>query len=124
MAPNEEGGAGKGDGVVAGSEHGGVQDTGTLVLRAQFPLLGDYVPPRTATEQKLADIWRDTLGMDQVGIEDAYEDLGGDSLLAAGIFAEIEQTFAIEIPMATLVDAPTIEQLARKVDLLVSSRGA
>jgi acyl carrier protein len=109
---------------VPGNKLGRIEDSGTLALRAQFPLLGDYVPPRTATEQKLADIWRDTLGMDQVGIEDAYEDLGGDSLLAAGIFAEIEQTFAIEIPMATLVDAPTIEQLARRVDQLVSSRKA
>ena len=109
---------------MAASEQGRVQDIGTLVRRAQLPLLGPYVAPRTATEHKLAEIWRGTLGMDQVGIDDAYEDLGGDSLLAAGIFAEIEQTFAIEIPMATLVDAPTIEQLARKVDQLVSSRGA
>jgi len=107
---------------VAASEQGRVQDIGTLVRRAQLPLLGPYVAPRTATEHKLAEIWRGTLGMDQVGIDDAYEDLGGDSLLAAGIFAEIEQTFAIEIPMATLVDAPTIEQLAPKVDALVLSR--
>ena len=107
-----------------GNEAGRVQDSGPIVLRRQLPLLGPYVAPRTATEHKLAEIWRGTLGMDQVGIDDAYEDLGGDSLRAAGIFAEIEQTFAIEIPMATLVDAPTIEQLARKVDQLVSSRGA
>ena len=105
-----------------GNEAGRVQDCGPIVLRRQLPLLGPYVAPRTATERKLAEIWCKTLGMDQIGIADGYEDLGGDSLRAAGIFAEIEQTFAIEIPMATLVDAPTIEQLARSVDALVLSR--
>lgn len=94
---------------------------GAVVLRRQLPLLGPYVPPRTATEHKLAEIWRNALGMDQIGIADGYEDLGGDSLRAAGIFAEIEQSFGIEIPMATLVEAPTIEQLARRVDELVSA---
>ena len=105
-----------------GNEAGRVQNSSTIVRRRQLPLLGPYVAPRTATERKLADIWRNALGMDQIGIADGYEDLGGDSLRAAGIFAEIEQTFAIEIPMATLVDAPTIEQLARRVDALVSNR--
>jgi acyl carrier protein len=99
------------------NKRGQVRDFGTIVLRRQLPLLGPYVVPRT-----LAEIWRNALGMDQIGIADGYEDLGGDSLRAAGIFAEIEQTFAIEIPMATLVDAPTIEQLAGKVDELVSRR--
>ena len=105
-----------------GNEQSQIQDSGAIVLRRQLPLLGPYVAPRTQTEQKLAEIWRSGLGMDQIGIADGYEDLGGDSLRAAGIFAEIEQTFAIEIPMATLVDAPTIEQLAQKVDELVSKR--
>ncbi len=94
----------------------------TIVLRRQFPLLGACVPPRTPTEQKLVEIWRKALCMDLVGITDSYEELGGDSLLAASIFAEIEETFKIEIPMATLVDAPTIEQLAPRVDELVFRR--
>ncbi|HKF09696.1 MAG TPA: phosphopantetheine-binding protein, partial [Xanthobacteraceae bacterium] len=84
--------------------------------------LGPYVAPRTATEQKLADIWRDKLGVDRVGVTDRYEDLGMDSLLAATIFVEIEETFAISMLTTALVDAPTIEQLARKIDGLVSKR--
>ena len=89
-------------GIVAGIEREPFQDSGTIVLRAQFPL-GVDVAPRTPTEHKLEEIWRKALGMGRVGIADPYEDLGGDSLLAAGMLAEIEQTFAIEIPMATLV---------------------
>ena len=91
----------------------------SIVLRRQIPLLCAYAAPRTATESKLAEIWRKALGMDQAGITDKYEDLGGHSLLAAGIFAEIENTFGIEIPMAPLIDAPAIGPLARRVDALV-----
>jgi acyl carrier protein len=104
-----------------GTEQGRVQDSGTIVLWREFPLLGAYVAPRTPTEQKLAEIWRVALAMDLVGIANASEDLGGDSLLAAGIFAETEQTFQISIPMATLVDPPTIEKLAPRIHALVSA---
>jgi len=44
-------------------------------------------------ERKLTEIWSEELGMDTVGITDNYEDFGGDSLLAASIFARIETTF-------------------------------
>ena len=90
-----------------------------IVPRRQFPL-GAYVGPRTPTEHRLTEIWRTALGTDQVGITDRYEDLGGDSMLAASIFVEIEETFRIAMPMALLVDAPTVEELARKIDQLVS----
>jgi acyl carrier protein len=84
--------------------------------------LGPYVAPRTRTEQKLVEIWRDVLGVDRVGVSDHYDDLDVDSLLAASIFVEIEETFAISLPTATLVDAPTIEQVAREIDELISRR--
>jgi acyl carrier protein len=93
-----------------------------VVPRAQFPLLGAYVAPRTATEHTLAEIWRHALDMDQVGIADKYDNLGGDSLLAASIFAEIEAAFAVDIPIATLLDAPTVELLARRIDDIVATR--
>src|SRR5215472_5969895 len=103
-----------------GNEDGrSIQDSMVAVLRRKW---GPYVAPRTPTEQKLAEIWCDVLGVDRVGITDDYEDLGVDSLLAASIFVEIEQTFAISMPTTVLVDAPTIEKVARKVDKLVSRR--
>jgi acyl carrier protein len=88
------------------------------VSRDAFSLLAAYVAPRTATEEKIAEIWRRALGVDRVGIMDSYEDLGGSSLIAASIFAEIEKTFGVEIKMAMLVEAPTVEEQARLVDEL------
>ena len=64
----------------------------------------------------LAQIWRRALGMDCVGVTDSYEDLGGDSLLAASIFAELEASLKIKIPWALLEEAATIEQLALRID--------
>jgi acyl carrier protein len=87
--------------------------------RRQFMLLPEFVAPRTPVEQTIADIWQRALGMDRVGMDDRFDDLGGNSLTAAIIFAEIEKTFAIRIPMATLIDAPTVGQLARKVNGLI-----
>ena len=98
-----------------------VREENMLVLRRQFPLLGPYVPPRTPTEHQLTAIWCAVLTMDEIGIADNYERLGGDSLLAAGIFAEIENTFGVAIPTDSLVDAPTIEQLAQAIDAAISS---
>jgi|GEM_PF-957967 len=92
----------------------------TTISRREIPVLGPYIPPRTETERKLAAIWRDGLDIDQIGIRDDYNDLGRDSLVAASIFVEIEEMFGLAIPMAALVDAPTIEQLGRQIDELLA----
>ena len=87
-----------------------------LVPRDQLPLPRPYVAPRTETERRLAEIWRSVLSMDRVGVQDNYHDLGGDSLHAGVIFSRIRDAFLVELPVATLVDAPAIEQLARLID--------
>lgn len=66
----------------------------------------------------LVDVWRRAFDMDCVGIGDSYVDLGGDSLLAASIFAELEASFGLKLPLALLVEADTIEQLAQRIDSL------
>jgi acyl carrier protein len=90
-----------------------------LVKRVQLPLPQRYLAPRTPTEAKLAKIWAAALSMDRVGVHDRYHDLGGDSLLAAAIFSMIEHTFDAEVPMALLVEASTIAELAPRIDALV-----
>lgn len=90
----------------------------TVIQRRQLPLLGAYVEPRSPTERMLVDVWRRAFDMDCVGIADSYVDLGGDSLLAASIFAELEASFGLKLPLALLVEADTIEQLAQRIDSL------
>jgi thioesterase domain-containing protein/acyl carrier protein len=65
------------------------------------------------TTRQLTDIWQELLGVEPVGIDQNYFDLGGDSSLAVQMFARIENTFHVKLPLATLFEAPTIEELAR-----------
>ncbi len=66
-----------------------------------------------AIKEELASIWRKLLDADSVGFNDDYFDLGGDSAVAVQMFAQVEKIFEIKLPLATLYDAPTIEQLAQ-----------
>ena len=71
-----------------------------------------FVPPRDELERQLTQIWEQVLGVCPVGIRDNFFDLGGYSLLGVRLFAQIKQTFNKNLPMATLFQSPTVEQLA------------
>jgi amino acid adenylation domain-containing protein len=74
-----------------------------------------YEAPRGEVEGVLADLWAKLLKLDRVGRNDDYFALGGHSLLAVQLFSQIEKHFGIDLPLATLYKAPTIELLARIV---------
>ncbi|HEY9033964.1 MAG TPA: amino acid adenylation domain-containing protein [Pseudomonadales bacterium] len=72
----------------------------------------DYVAPRTDCEKQLAAIWHEVLGIDPVGIDDSFFELGGNSLLATRVISRIREAFAVELPLRTLFEVNTIEGLA------------
>ena len=76
----------------------------------------EFVAPRTATERTVAEVWREVLGVDQVGVEDSFFALGGHSLLAARIATKVRDHFAIELSVRALFDNPTLAAFARQVD--------
>jgi aspartate racemase len=92
--------------------------------KRQRPKLLHFVPPETETEQQLAQIWTQLLRLEQVGIQDNFFELGGTSLLAVRLFTQIEQILGKTLPLATLLQAPTIEQLSRIVCFEESSAPA
>jgi amino acid adenylation domain-containing protein len=71
--------------------------------------------PQTDLEQTLKRVWQEILGIDDLGLNDNFFDLGGHSLLAARLIARIEKETGNNIPIATLFEAPTIAQLAHKL---------
>lgn len=77
---------------------------------------GSKHPPATPTEEKLAAIWRSVLGLSLIGRHDKFFDLGGNSLLAVRVFAEIEKQFSRHLPLASLFNAPTIAALAGVIE--------
>src|ERR1039458_6393015 len=72
----------------------------------------DFVAPGDASEQLLAQIWAKVLKVKRVGLHDNFFELGGHSLLAVRVTVEIEKLTKIRLPLATLLQAPTIAHLA------------
>ena len=77
-----------------------------------------YVAPETATERKLASIWQQVLGLEQIGINDDFLNLGGDSLLATQIINRIREAFQVDISLDSLLEESTIAKQARCLEQL------
>jgi amino acid adenylation domain-containing protein len=75
----------------------------------------DPADPSDGVERDLLAIWTRVLGTDRIGIRDDFFDLGGHSVLALRIMAEIQDRFGVNLPLAKLLEAPTVEQLAEVV---------
>src|SRR4029077_14958600 len=71
--------------------------------------------PTDAREEILARIYAQVLGVDRVGIDDSFFDLGGDSLSAMRLIAAINTGLDADLVVHTLFDAPTIARLAPRV---------
>ncbi|WP_210528170.1 type I polyketide synthase [Rubellimicrobium arenae] len=76
---------------------------------------GDFIAPEGEIETRLAAFWADLLGVSQVGAEDSFFDLGGHSLIAVRLFAQIKKTFGVDFPISVLFEAPTIRACARLI---------
>jgi enterobactin synthetase component F len=84
---------------------------------ASRPTAGEhYVAPCTKGETMLAELWKETFGLDQVSVHDNFFALGGDSLSAVNMVAELSARYAIELPISALFQDPTIANLARSID--------
>ncbi|MDV2992198.1 MAG: hypothetical protein N4J56_001852 [Chroococcidiopsis sp. SAG 2025] len=85
-------------------------------LHSKPNLQNAYVAPRNAIEQKLAKIWQELLGFEQIGIHDNFFDLGGDSLLTVQVRSKLQTTFDRDISLTDLFEYPTINALAQLLD--------
>ena len=92
-------------------------------VRANFCAIRDisakeasFLQPRTPTEHKLARMWSAMLEIDEVGIRDDFFELGGNSLQAIEVIAEVNELFDRSIDLETLFNARTIEELGARID--------
>jgi amino acid adenylation domain-containing protein len=72
----------------------------------------EFIVPRDAVEQQLANIWVKHLGLQAIGVHDDFFDLGGHSLLFANLISEIEEFFSYEFPVESFFQVNTIEEMA------------
>lgn len=80
-------------------------------------LTTDYVGPENEIQTKLCSIWESFLGEEQIGIDDNFFDLGGDSLKAMSILNSIKKEFACDIQLQELYEIPNIRNISLKIEI-------
>jgi acyl-CoA synthetase (AMP-forming)/AMP-acid ligase II/acyl carrier protein len=86
---------------------------------------GDFVAPRTPTEEMIAALVAELVNVERVGVDENFFLLGGHSLLGTQLIARIRDEFGVDLPLRTIFEAPTIAELAAEVEarLLVELDG-
>ena len=82
---------------------------------------GDYVAPRNAVEEMLAEIWAKTLRLDRVSVHATFFELGGHSLSAAQMMTKIREAFNVDVPLSLLFESPSVEGLGAAIEALATS---
>lgn len=81
-------------------------------------------PPLTQTEQQVAEIWSEVLGVESVGRKGHFFELGGQSLLAMRMIVRIRRKFGIRIPVRAIFDAPNVESFSALLDKMLQARAS
>ncbi|MDD1617483.1 MAG: amino acid adenylation protein, partial [Methylococcaceae bacterium NSP1-2] len=79
------------------------------------PVTTESVAPRDEAEEAIAQIWREILGVESLGIHDDFFELGGHSLSGVQVVARIQESFGIDVPVNVLFEAPTIAEFVDRV---------
>ena len=74
-----------------------------------------YVAPRTGSEELIAGVWAEFLGVARVGIQDDFFDLGGHSLLATRVVSRLRRVFEVDLPLRSIFESPTVAGIAVKI---------
>ncbi|HEV2704406.1 MAG TPA: amino acid adenylation domain-containing protein [Pyrinomonadaceae bacterium] len=84
--------------------------------RSERTRAAHFVAPRTPVEKTVAEIWQQVLGVERVGADDDFFDLGGHSLLITKILSRVNRAFEVELPLRTLFEETTVAALAARVE--------
>ena len=75
-----------------------------------------FTAPQTPTEEKIAEIWTALLGLEKVGTNQNFFDLGGHSLMATQLISRVRSCFGVELALCDFFAAPMIQNLAELVE--------
>ena len=78
--------------------------------------IGAYAAPKTSVEKELVIMWGHLLGIKDIGIEDSFFELGGNSLLLTQMVALIRKSFKVELALSALFEHPNIHQIASGIE--------
>jgi acyl transferase domain-containing protein/acyl carrier protein len=101
------------DFLIQGKQDNGFKANLSKPTQQRPSLINSYVAPRNETEQTLADIWQDLLGIGAIGIHDNFFELGGDSLLIVQVRSQLREKLNRDISISDSFEYPTINALAK-----------
>lgn len=90
-------------------------------VRTRDDDLADYVEPRTDTEKKVANLWKEILNLDKVGVYDNFFQIGGTSLMAAQLIIKFQMEFEMTLPVRIFFDNSSVEQMAAYIDAILQN---
>ncbi|MGZ3460619.1 MAG: phosphopantetheine-binding protein, partial [Archangium sp.] len=92
--------------------------TGPQLLQAlaRKPAPPEAQTPRTATEQTVATIWQEVLGLKHVGFRERFVELGGESVTAAHVLHRVNEHFGLRLSLEEAFAAHTVEELAALIE--------
>ena len=96
----------------------------SAVSAAQRTSSANSETPAVDTERELLQLWKEILGTDAVGVEDDFFAVGGTSLMAARLFAQITRRFGVKMPLSAILEAPTVRALSQQLRQERPSPGA
>ncbi|MCQ4163601.1 non-ribosomal peptide synthetase [Tahibacter harae] len=85
------------------------------------PGLGDYhsdeafVAPSTPLQQQIAQVWQEVLGVERIGIQANFFEIGGHSLRAVQVVSRLRRALGVELAVRTLFEQPTVAGLAQAI---------
>lgn len=100
-------------GAATPQAEGAAEGPGTNYARPDLPI--PYAAPITDRQKTICVIWQDLFQIDRIGIHDNFFDLGGDSVMALRLLSALESYFKVELPLAEVMNAPTVAEQANSV---------
>lgn len=89
-----------------------IKDQKKVNLHPRPSIHTTYKHPTNEIERQMVDIWREMLGIDKVGIDDNFFDLGGNSLTGIRLISKINEEFKTSLSSVTLYEGPTVQKIA------------
>ncbi|MCA9609269.1 MAG: KR domain-containing protein, partial [Myxococcales bacterium] len=96
---------------------------GEGIKLARPDLDSEFVEARDEVERTLVGFWQELLGVDTIGVEDSFFDLGGHSLIAVRLFAKVKKAYEVEFPISVLFEAPTVAGCADLIKARIGDAG-
>lgn len=100
----------------------GKLDKKALPVPEKLEAEAEYLAPRNAVEEKVAEVWKEVLDRKQIGIHQNFYEAGGSSIMATQIVFKLSETFNVRMTLRDFFDQPTIEGISEKLTVMMNGK--